>query len=398
MCLTAGLLQAADQGLSLGPWRQSKPLPPGVWMHAMVAVGDHLYVIGGRTGSGWRSVTANVTYARIGADGALSDWRRTTPLPQAMGGHVALAVGRRLYVVTGSGHGSDTIMKAPATFVADVAPDGRIAAWRPGPPLPAVAAYRGAGAVCNRRLYYVGGFYRRQAYRADIRPDGSPTEWTSEPRLISTRMYLGLVSLAGRPVRHRRATRPAITTSRPTRSSPPKSSQMAPWAPWRRTVPLPAPASRFCTATVDNTVFAVGGGHNQVWCARARPDGELAHWRQDRPLPTPVSLGAAVACRNRLFHAGGQVQRTGAWAVSRRVHVAEVRLPVRYALRFRRWADHRPRAWAGCNCASDTFRRTTPPSSPKPNGRQACDWPRPPWRRSPTGTRRDDGWSDTSTS
>ena len=135
-CLLAGTLEASHDGLSLGPWREVKPLPTGVSMHAMVTVGDHLYVIGGRAGADWHTVKAQVFHSRIREGGILEAWRRTTPLPQALGGHVAMAVGCRIYVVSGRGHGSDNIMKTPVTFVGTVTSDGGISGWRTGPALP----------------------------------------------------------------------------------------------------------------------------------------------------------------------------------------------------------------------------------------------------------------------
>jgi N-acetylneuraminic acid mutarotase len=115
---------------SLSPWVAQAPLPDSVYTQSEVANGT-LYVLGGSIDQG-TEVTSNVCYSRINADGTLSDWNQTTPMPQPLGNLGAVAAGGKVFVIGGF-NGSVVVN---VCYIAAVAGDGTVGTWSSGPAFP----------------------------------------------------------------------------------------------------------------------------------------------------------------------------------------------------------------------------------------------------------------------
>ena len=313
----------------LGPWREVAHLPVGRFIHETRVVGDHLVVLGGSTGA---REAADVFVAPIKPDGTLGAWKATTPLPLPTNYPAAAVHARTIYVLSGATKGHKLHNRV---YAGTLGSDGRIERWQTTALLPEDCRSGGAGVAWGTHVYYVGGFYRRQVYRAPVQPDGLLGPWVTDQHLLSPRMGFGVVAhkgslyaVAGAKTIHD----PTDTVYR-TRVGPDGSLGR-----WQRTTPLPKPNTGFGTVLVDDRIVVLGGTgyRNDTYTARIQADGRLGQWRADRPLPVHVALASAAAHKGRVYHVGGWVQKAdGKKIISWSVHMAEVRRPLRYALRFR---------------------------------------------------------------
>ncbi len=89
----------ARAGAPLGPWWRTAALQQGRYALAAAAHGEHLYALGGLDGAVYTEV---VEKARIGPDGTLSAWQRTTPLSSPRANFGVVVHRNRLYVIGGT--------------------------------------------------------------------------------------------------------------------------------------------------------------------------------------------------------------------------------------------------------------------------------------------------------
>jgi hypothetical protein len=322
------LSHAEGEDLSLGPWEELNSLSRNRFIHGCVALKGYLYVIGGH--SGGQSVDT-VYYAKILDDGTIEKWNETASLPHPLSYHAVAAAGDHIYVVSGSSKGGDL---QNAVYVAEVKPDGGIAGWQPASPLPDDCRGSGAAVVCKGGVYYIGGFYRRQAYRADILADGRLGQWKEVQHLLSARMNAGaaqhgetLYLIGGAKSVH--ANMADVYRANLT----PDGALDG----WERTTPLPEENSAFSTVVVDDTIFVMGGGHRRdVYAATVLADGGLSAWREEAPLPEEVSLAGAAYYKGMVYHVGGwRLLDDGKKTVSNSVYAARVHRELRYPVRIR---------------------------------------------------------------
>ncbi len=103
---TYGDVERATIGVdaTLSPWRiePNALLQPRLVAEAFV-LGDYLYIAGGHDG---RQRLDSVEASRIRADGSLSPWRFTTPLPRPRSAFAVATWGRHVYVLGGGGDGA----------------------------------------------------------------------------------------------------------------------------------------------------------------------------------------------------------------------------------------------------------------------------------------------------
>jgi hypothetical protein len=88
---------------TLGPWQTTTPLPERLTDHAAVAIGDDIYVVGGQ---GPTEVSDRTHYATVDADGSISSWHTSSDLLPDGGrrGHAAVAQDSKIVVTGGTGH------------------------------------------------------------------------------------------------------------------------------------------------------------------------------------------------------------------------------------------------------------------------------------------------------
>ncbi len=327
-------IHAAVENSALGTWTEIERLPAAVQMHTMAVAEGRLYIIGGRESFDWQTARTNVFFARIKEDGSVENWKKTTPLPQAVAGHTTVVYGKRIYVVSGKGHGSDNIMVKPVSYVGTIEDDGGISSWQETSALPDGIAYQGKALLYNRHIYYVGGFYSRLVYRSEILDNGSLGEWMQVQRMVVPKMHFGLAQHEG--ILHViGGNRNHYYTSIDTILSA-KIQDGGSIESWYRNGVLPEANSAFAIAQAGTTVFTVGGAAgNKVFSSSLAGDGTFTGWHREESFPLSVASGAAAVYKNRIYHSGGRITADEKTYISRSVHTAEILNFERYPLRFK---------------------------------------------------------------
>lgn len=170
-------------------WTAAPENPVARMGHEAVIAAGFLYTIAGDDGD---MATDDVSYAPILPDGSLGPWRSTAPM---LGGALQFLAGigtsRRVYALGGCRHKdcerAENIERR--VFVADVAPDGSLGAWRVGGTLP-VANFDHKALLLGGRVIVtggrpggtgrcgdVGGDNYRDVWWSDLAPDGSLGPW-----------------------------------------------------------------------------------------------------------------------------------------------------------------------------------------------------------------------------
>jgi hypothetical protein len=164
---------------TLGPFQETSRLEPGPNSHSSTASGGHVYVAGGAWWSGGSFTGTGtdlpfVSVADIRPDGTLAAWRRTAMLPRASSSWRITALGGRLYALAPVGYGSETL-------IGDLLADGSVAGWRRASAQLDRPYARFGFAAESGRLYVVGGSDFAQDTNAvavgRIGPDGDVTGW-----------------------------------------------------------------------------------------------------------------------------------------------------------------------------------------------------------------------------
>lgn len=119
------LVGSVDQGTGApGEWASASPLPQPTVDHAVTAVGDRLYVVGGFTSRAERGVY----FTSADDHGALARWEATAPLPSGRSKHCVAATGSFVFAVGGVGGESPRALAE--VLVASIRTDGTLSDWK----------------------------------------------------------------------------------------------------------------------------------------------------------------------------------------------------------------------------------------------------------------------------
>ncbi|MCC7355570.1 MAG: hypothetical protein IT330_17665 [Anaerolineae bacterium] len=166
---------------TLAPWSISTALPVALVAPAAVTSGNKIYVLGGHSGI---SNEKSVYYASSRSNGDLSDWNFTEPLPEPLSWLSAVVQGKRVYAVAGASFDRVTSWSR-GVYYADIDPEGRLAPWHAATPLPKAMGNHVA-LISKGFLYVVGGLSGKSqawSFYAPVNKDGSIGAW-SETRPI----------------------------------------------------------------------------------------------------------------------------------------------------------------------------------------------------------------------
>jgi N-acetylneuraminic acid mutarotase len=251
---------------TLGSWQAASAMPEilGLGMHASVSHNGRLYVLGGSNFAGQRNV---VYFAAPAADGTLSGWQQTVPLPLRVYAHSAAVVGNRIYVAGGIARGTGTTQ---LVYSAGINADGTLDAWRYETPLPAPLfghrSFTRAG-----KLFVLGGF----SYPALYSPGGVPAT------ALSRAVYSAAVNGDG-----------ALGA-------------------WEQQPQLPSELAFYGMVATDNSVYLLGGFDggvtNAVYFSPLTAAGALGSWQALQALPENLLSLAAVSTPEYLYSIGGGV-------------------------------------------------------------------------------------------
>lgn len=311
-----GELTLTPRALGITPWNElvSTPLPQILYEHAAVAANGHLFIVGGRNGDG---LQATVYRAAILVDGVLGAWQIMPPLSQPLHHHALVKAGSGLFVIGGQrSQGPD---EAVATvYRATVAANGDLSNWveLAETPLPQPLVGLDAGVV-NGYLFVIGGRNSdgqrlSTVYQAPLKADGTLGAWTSAislPIALSGHAVVGagncLFVTGGRSdLDLRREVYSAAISG---------DGEITAWQELT-SARLPQSLADHTATAVGGQLLVVGGSssppaqaQDEVYRAAINADCTLEPWGAltEASLPQPIQDHATATAGGYLFVTGG---------------------------------------------------------------------------------------------
>ena len=162
---------------SLGAWNNTTPLPQSLYFVSASVWNNTIYLIGGSDGY-TSTLSSNVYSAQIQTNGSLSSWTTQTSLPAAIYSQAEAANGY-LYVFGGTVINGDILR---SVYYTKINADGTLTGWNQTTPLPQPESYFGAIAA-NGSIFSVGGYNGTTTtssfYIAALNGNGSLGSWSS---------------------------------------------------------------------------------------------------------------------------------------------------------------------------------------------------------------------------
>lgn len=270
----------------VGPWQPTSALQQGRIYLAAVALGRHIYALGGGSGpiGEDNQPVASVERATINPDGSLSPWQVISTMQLPRRGLKAATVNNRIYAIGGY---SGVFLKSIEHTLVDAS--GNLGTWQVDPEQARLDRYIHSAASFGDRLYLLGGHVQRpdqisygDVESATIHADGFLSHWSIEkshlqqPRFIASAVVLGkwLYMLGGHNGGRRLTSveyTPILRTGHV--------------GDWHSTTPLNVPRSAAAAVTWGNFIYVLGGmgdrqALNAVEMATAASNGELGYISQ----------------------------------------------------------------------------------------------------------------------
>jgi len=179
---------------TIAPWVAQQDLPSGRGYAQAAVVRGFVYLIGGQGSSG---TSSTVYYAKLEPDCSIDSWSTTTSLPSSRYSHAVTVAGDHIYVVGGrSGYSASSYV-----YRATPSTDGAISAWTTETSMPDALYQLGAVAVDGYLIAgggYDGYYVHDETYYAEIGDDGSLSSWsTGTSTLSGDRRYVAFVAWDG---------------------------------------------------------------------------------------------------------------------------------------------------------------------------------------------------------
>lgn len=249
---------------TLGAWQTASQMPEflGLGLHASVAAGGRIYVLGGSNYAGQR---ARVYYAQVNSDGTLAGWQVANPLPRMLSALAAAVHGNRLYVTGGI---ERSLGASAGVLSAEILEGGSLGAWREETALPGpLFGHRSFSR--NGRLFVLGGFNSSALYGEGGLP----------PAGLSAAVHAAAVNADGT------------------------------LGPWTAQPPLPAGLAFYGLAEGETGVYLLGGFDggvtNAVYFAPFTAAGGLGAWQPLHALPANLVGQAAASAGGFIYSIGG---------------------------------------------------------------------------------------------
>ena len=158
------------------PWQFTSSLYQGRTQHAVVAVGNYIYVIGGADPVNW-SALDSVEYAAIQPDGTLGPWQIVSHMTTWRYQLTSFAANGHIYAISG-----DQAGELAGSEQAQVNSDGTLGPWQP---VNSPTSIQASAAIAVGNFLYVlggdgpagGGGPLKSVERATINADGSLGLW-----------------------------------------------------------------------------------------------------------------------------------------------------------------------------------------------------------------------------
>lgn len=299
-------LQATTTAVPINNWTATSSLPVALSAVNAVAHKDTIYVIGGRIGSG--DPTDKVYKATINADGSLSTWSTTSPLPESLYLHSVTATDTHMYAF-GGWRGSPPVQQT--VYRAAFLSNGSLSAWQNVNRNYPTRVDLHDSVVVNNKLYSVGGFNGdvtlRSVYYASIFANGSLSSWQSGPplptplRRHSIAAYNNVIYVVGGF--------DSTELNSDGREINGEAKDLVYYAQvnadgtigaWQTGPSLPAATFYHQLVVHDGRLVALAGRDNdaefnQVYSANINTNGSLDSWQPEPALPNPQNRFAAVS-------------------------------------------------------------------------------------------------------
>jgi len=184
-----------DPDFVLGTWEAISHMPVPREHHAMVALNNHIYVIGGYDGV--LPAVQSIIEAAINPDGSLGNWNSTSSLISSRASFTAQANNNRIYVLGGN---TDPGTPLNTTEMSLAANDGSLFGWSFASSMQSSRAYLGSSIIANN-LFVVGGSDPcglNSVEGATINPDGGLGNWEMRTPMNEVRKGLAVVAVGNR--------------------------------------------------------------------------------------------------------------------------------------------------------------------------------------------------------
>lgn len=246
---TTNILQEYDP--SMDTWKNKTPMPTPRAMSSAVAIGNKIYVFGGRNESG---ITNKVEVYDTGSD----SWTRAAEMPDEKWNHMVAVVDGKIYVIGGiTGTGSQR-KSTGSVDVYDPAGDS----WESGSGM--LLSRQGAAiAVLQDRIYVIGGRIGTSATagkatnRVDVY-DPSEDSWTSETQVLGKRTMARAVK-AGNKIYLIGGAADNDLVSTIEMYDP--DSDVSGWSVAK--IYLQQPRTGHCVASLGNEIYVIGGNSSE---------------------------------------------------------------------------------------------------------------------------------------
>lgn len=286
-----------------GCWSQGAPLPEALLDVGGAAIGDTVYVVGGKTPDGPQSTV----YAHHVPTGT---WSTVAPVPgTAVENPAVVAVNGKLYVLGGSTAPFSGAVGQAAVY------DPSSDAWSSLPPLPTP---RG-GAVAQHvggKIYVVGGMTADGASSSLVEVlDLASGTWSTAPAMNTARDNPGSAAIDGVIYVFGGRTRAANGTTLNGALSTVEAFDPA-TGTWSARAPMPTGRRTAVSAVIDGMALLVGGeggGDGNAFDATERYDPVLDSWQKLWPMTTPRHGAAGGVVDGRLHVVGGGPTTGSSW-------------------------------------------------------------------------------------
>ena len=291
-------------------WKETSSMMAVRSGSAVIEVNGVIHMIGGVGGKNFE-FTATTEYARIQADGSLSEWQSGHPLNVERGFIGAAVKGNFVYVV-GGGRGPNGSILLDSSERAEIQPDGTLGEWT------LEESHLNTERRCtrvlaiNNNLYAFGGFggiLLDTVEQVAIKDDGSLDGWLMLSDQMNEARYIHGVESAGDILYaiggHDKRKGLGITGVEWSREDDEGLLQ-----PWTKTAPLQEGRYGLASAQHGDYLYALGGLSGAAYLdttekARLKPEGGVTPWQATSKLPATREGFNAVVVGDHIYIIGG---------------------------------------------------------------------------------------------
>jgi N-acetylneuraminic acid mutarotase len=288
-------------------WETTTPLPYSVADHTAASYGNYIYVLGGTTPAD--PETSTVVFAEVSADGSISSWVNTTPLPNPHWEILAAAHNGYIYT-TGGGQDTGDLQTTTVRF-APINATGSLGSWMDTTPLPRPSIEHRMLAY-NNYLYVFGGNPDFETATTTVRfapinATGSIGSWTDTSPLPGRVHGMGIARSGNYMYVIGGADNSDADTSTVAFATINATGSLSTWT----VLPsLPHDAVGDLMAESDGEFLYVPGGSpggetSTVVVASVEPSGNISTWIEVPPLDTAVQEYASAVVNGYLYVLGG---------------------------------------------------------------------------------------------